>query len=329
MPRFSAFTRYGHLAFSGAPSAPERIYRSLRAAYFDPRSGVAAIDVTPGTYHEAKLYARAMALASAEASLKRAGNQGNPAKATEGLPHWERTYRLAPAPDATLDARRAEASARRKISRGNRWEAITDALEQILGDDLISVRAITVDEAATWPSSPGDGPGVYQRPEQPAKTIRLLEPVTTVAAPSTVAYEPWDANDSGLVLNAGDQLCIQPEVLEQAEKVTVSAVDLASDPLLLTATFENAHDEGSFATTGDTPLWWSTTGHLLIVVTSEAALDVDTLARVDNELMRRTKAGTTWSIVEPSTPGAETVGPFTLGSSPLGAVTVGEIPIEP
>ena len=329
MPLYSAFTRYGMLAYSGAPSEAEKIYKSLVASFVDPRTGDAVIDTTPGTYHESKLYARAMAVASARATVQRAANQRNPLTATESMPHFERAYRLAPGPLDLIETRRAEAAHRLLAPRGNRWEAMTDELDRILGDSLLAVRPVRYVEATVWPTSPADGPGVFVLPEQPAKLIRLLEPITAPGVPSTVSYENWDTSQVAIAVAAGDSLSVQPENQALAEKVTVTAVAGTGASRTLTAVFENAHDQNAAATTGPAPIWWSTVGHLFIVVEHAAALDSALVARVDELLTRIAKAGTTWSIVEPSSPSAETIGPFALGSSPLGLVPVGVLAIEP
>lgn len=494
MPEYSVFTQYGFLEYDSENPDAENIYDSMRAGHTDKRTGLPAIDTTVGTYHEAKLYARACAIADGNASIRRAANQGDALKETESLPHDEKAYRLVPRPGATLEERRAAVAERRLIPRGTRYEAIYDALTIILGDDLIAVRPIAPEEATTWPSSPGAGPGVFARPEQPAKAVRFLEPVTgpftepsdsyselladtadglistagvnfsaigqaftgnggvlalarfllatngaptgaavakiyahsgtfgssavpTGAALATsnpfavsvltatptliallfsgsnritlvdaakyfvvieysagsignsvdvyyqlsgshdgnaatfdsptwsayagsdlafyvetvreidVAYENWDTTEPALQLARGDVLCVEPENLGLAEKVTLVRVDGTEATRRLTAVFAKPHDDRCSATTGLTPLWWSDTGHLLIVVTDEAALDAEFVDRIDACLTRVAKAGTTWSIVEPTEPGDPTVGPFTLGTSPLGAVTVGELEV--
>lgn len=327
MPRYSDLTPYGQLEYSSEPSDAEKIYDASVAAYTDPRTGTPAIDMTIGTYHEAKLYARSLALADAQSAVKRAANQDDALKATEGLPHFERKYRITPPHRATLDTRRTKAAARRRISRGNRFEALHEALSTILGSTLIAIRPIAPHEAVRWPANPGAGPGVFVRPERPSQVIRLTAPVTLTGAPSTIGYENWDATQPPLQLVKGDVLAVQPENLGLAEKVTIAATAGAGVSRTLTATFAKAHDQFASASTGPVPIWWSTLGHILVVVTHEAALNAELVAEVDEYLGRALKGGTTWSVVEPSVPGDSMMGPFTLDASPLGAVPISALPI--
>lgn len=496
MSEYSVFNSYGNLEYSSAPPAAEKIYNSLRASYVDRKTGIAAVDLTPGTYHEAKLYALAMALGDASNSTVRASNQEDALTATESIPHFEKAYRLSPRLTMTLEQRRAAVARRRLLSRGNRRETLYDELTTILGAALIAVRPIVIDEAITWPSDPSAGPGVFARPEQPASVVRLLDPVTAVGettcdsysesnqsniyavgngtidaagqtftgngtyvsavrfylkksgtplgtavvkiyahtgtfggadglptgaplavsdelVPSTLTgsyalttfsfasdpvlleddvhyvamleytagtlgntidmgvdttgpthdgrkiyrtiadggwyadspgdlcfyvlgrpfcdlrYENWDTTHAAIQLGKGDDLCVQSENLGLAERVRILSVTGTGDARSLRASFENAHDVGASATTGPTPMWTSDAGHLLVVVTHEAAVNAELVGQVDELLTRRTKSGTTWSIVEPTTPGASTIGPFTLDTSPLGAVTIASAPIVP
>lgn len=494
MSEYSCFNSYGQLEYSSDLPDAEKIYTSMVAGYTHPKTGLPVVDMTVGSYHESKVYARAMALADANASTRRAGNQEDPLKATENLPIFEADLRIAPKPTASIDARRSAVAARRVVSRGSRREAIYDGLTQILGSALLAVRPIARSEATLWPTTPlnaSRGPGVFARPSQPAKLVRLLDPVaqtgfvtadsysetsqdsdaalqdtvgadlsaigqsfigndgallkctfylkksgaptgnavakvyahagtfgatsiptgtplatsspvdvsslTTshvltgfsftganqiilasgtpyvvvleysggsggnvvqagidISAPTHggnlstfgggtwsplvgfdacfyvytalgVAYQNWDITRPDLQLAKGDVLCVQPENLGLAEKLTIVAVEGAGATRRLHATFSNAHDAGAAATTGVTPIWWSNCGHLLVVVTAAAALNAELCGQVDEFLTRHAKGGTTWSIVEPTTGGAATIGPYTLGLSPLGAVTVGSV----
>lgn len=329
MPLYSAFTSYGQLEYSSEPSDAEKIYDAARAGYIDPKTGTATIDLSEGTYHESKLYARALAIADAKATVRRSGNQENPLKAVEALPHHEAELRLPPRATATIDERRAAVAVRRRRSRGNRYEALYEGLSRILGAALIAIRPIGAHEGTTWPASPATGPGVFVRNDQPAKVVRLLDPVTTLGAPLTVAYENWDTTQPDIQLVKGDVLAVQPENLGLAEKVTIASVAGVGTARTLTATFSKGHDQDASASTGPVPIWWSTLGHMLVVVAHEAALDAELVAQVNEYLERTLKGGTTWSIVEPTTPGASTIGPFTLGVSPLGAVPIESMPIVP
>jgi hypothetical protein len=185
---YSCFASYGQLEFSSDVAEAEKIYESMRASYTHPKTGLPVVDMTPGSYHESKIYARAMAIADANAATRRAGNQEDPLKATENLPIFESELRIAPKPTASIDARRAAVAARRLRSRGSRREAIYDGLTQILGSALLAVRPIAPVEATLWPSLPANGPGVFARASQPAKLVRLLDPVVHTGLITADAY---------------------------------------------------------------------------------------------------------------------------------------------
>lgn len=332
MPLLSAFTPFGMLAFSSSPSEGEKVYRSMRASYQDPRDGSQTVDMSPGTWQEAKLYATAMMIAAANVTLQRAGKNLRGETAYEMLTAHEDKFSIAPGPNDTAAQRQAILAARQKLARGPRREAITEALRAILGDSFLAYRPITTSEASVWPSSPGSGPGVWTLPTVPARVIRITDPITASSSgfsgsafAKTVGYENWLPNEPDILLRVGDALAIQPENLGLAEKVTVTAVSETGASRTFTATFANGHDQNCSATTGPMPLWTSTKRFVLIVVKSTAALDKESVRRVDELMERASRGPTLWAIVQPTTPGASTIGPFTLGSSPLGAVTVAQV----
>jgi hypothetical protein len=76
------------------------------------------------------------------------------------------------------------------------------------------------------------------------------------------------------------------------------------------------------------PLWTNSKRHVLIVVKASAAIDAAIVRRIDDLFRRMMRGPTTWAIVQPTTPGAATTGPFAIGDtlgSPLGAVPVESI----
>lgn len=91
MPLFSDFTPFGLLDFSSADSDAEKVYRALKANY-----GEEAFDYTIGTEHEADVYATAMAIGAARATVLRAGNQHDPRTAFELLPAHEASLGIVP-----------------------------------------------------------------------------------------------------------------------------------------------------------------------------------------------------------------------------------------
>lgn len=157
MPLFSDFTPFGLLDFSSADSDAEKVYRALKANY-----GEEAFDYTIGTEHEADVYATAMAIGAARATVLRAGNQHDPRTAFELLPAHEASLGIVPPRGASLASRQEKAGQRNMVLRGSRPEALQEALEDILGDALLAIRVITRAEADKWPTSiTDDGPGLY------------------------------------------------------------------------------------------------------------------------------------------------------------------------
>ncbi len=329
MPRFSCFTPFGQLAFSSAPSEAEKTYRAMVAGYTDPRDGRRTISMARGTHAEARVYATAMAIAAAVVTTKRAANNQRPESSYEMLlAHGDR-FGVGPRANQMVKAYRDEVALAARYPRGSRHEFMIDGLSSILGSALLKYRITTHGEASKWPADPGAGPGVFSRPDVPPKLVRLLGPVTPDTFPSPVScpYENWDPGEPEILLSVGDVLCVEAEHLGQAEKVTVTSVTGAGGTRELTATFQKAHDQFCSATTGPTPLWFSTRRHIMIVVTAAAAADVELVRRVNAFMHRSVRSVTSWSIVQPVSPGASTMGPFTLNVSPLGSVPIGTVTI--
>lgn len=508
MPLFSAFTPFGQFEFSSDKSDAEKIYDAIKAGYTDPETGHPTLDMTPGTYQEAKIYGWAMAIAGANEFLKAAKYELRPETSYCLLEGYEKRYQTKPAATATVPERRALLLAKQKQARGPRFEALDEGLRAILGDSLLAIRPIDTTETETWPASPGNGPGVFNRHDTIAKTIRLLDSVArgtrktgicdsyypglydslwgiltpgsprvaqsftgdggtleaakfwihggihatnvvakiyahsgtfgstgipTGAALATsnnfsittdmetdsievyeaffpftggnritlvngtkyfvsieyatndelsvavttnetytginthpgniawddgggwdyeptpdsdlffevitskpgylleVAYENANTNAGEIQLYAGDVLTVDSGNLGLAEKVTVVEVEGTGEDRVFRAIFTKPHSAGALATTGTQPIWTSSKRHMLIVVDAATAVDPALVARVHAFMKQISRAPTTWAIVQPTTPGATTVGPFKIGSttgSPLGAVPLDSMNIE-
>lgn len=327
MPRYSAFTRYGLLRFSSAPSEAEKVYDAMVQSYTDPVTGRAALDLSHGTDLEARIYATSMAIGAAREAVKRAVAQQNPAASLDKLPDWEETFEVIPSRNDSIAERRAVLGTMAKLPRGARREAMEDGLRMILGDDFLAYRVLTTTEAETWPADPSTGPGVFSRVDLPPRRIRLTTPVTSATA--TVRYENWDTSQPEVLIGKGDVLCVQPENLGLAEKVTVTASEGVGDARTLTATFAHAHDVDASATTGPAPIWWSTKRYVLVVVKEAAALDMVTRRKVEAFMARAARTVTLWGIVSPATAGGSTIGPFKLGTSKLSVTTLGSLAVTP
>lgn len=140
-----------------------------------------------------------------------------------------------------------------------------------------------------------------------------------------VFYENWNRSLVEENIIPGDVLCVDPGNLGLVERVTVVSSEGAGATRRFSATFQKAHDAGTYATDGPVPLWSNTKRHVLVVVTAEAAVDPEQVRRVDELFKRIMRAPTTWAIVQPTTPGATTTGPFLIGTAtgtPLGTAPV-------
>lgn len=309
MPTFSVFQDFTAFKFSGKPSRGEMIYRALVAI----ESG--AFDLTPGTYEEARIYATAMGLARARYTLERAQNQTDPLKAIELLPQLEHDWGVVAREFDGIVARQRRVAAAFLLAKGAIRSAIEAGLRNILGNDFLALVPMdpanaTIDESLA----------LFSNPKLPFKLVRI-SPVTAVGVPFVVDYVNADTTATPITIDVDDKLVIEPENTGLQEVVTVVDADLVARTF--TATFANAHDDQSFASTQNYVPWTSTQCSLMVVTKPTSALDAEA-RRLVNEFMDKVSRGVwTWSIVQPTTPGAMTVGPFALDTSPLGAVPLG------
>jgi hypothetical protein len=284
MPLFSGFTPFGHLAFSGKPSHGESIYRTLKDNFGD------VFDTGDQGLQQARLYAQSMVLASAQYQLDRAKNNKFPGTATELLGVLEHDYQVVPSSKATLNDRRAYLSAVQKITRGNRREAIEDALRTLLGSDFIAYRTTLPADIATLPASPGTvgvfaGRGTQKKVFQIDGTIAIIG--TPVFVPITML------SNSGPPLT-GEKYCIDPDPRRNIEQVTIGIV--LPDPLFVEITFTKSHESGTLGTRPH-PYWISNQRYDRIVVSLAAAKDPETRRKI-NELMGRALRGVSqWAIM--------------------------------
>ncbi len=318
MPKFSAFTPFGMLTFASSPSRGERTYRAMYAMK------VGAFDLTRGTYAEAKVYAQSMGIARGRYALERAFNQQFPLTSTDLLPALEKNWAVIPSETDTILDRQLNVVARMMLVRGAKREAITAGLQAILGSNLIALRTFLPSEVVTE-QPVGDFGSLFARVDLPFKLIRLTGPVARLNTPTTVPYTNADPTSGAILVQKDDVFMFQPENTGLAEVVTITSAT-ADD---LTATFKRSHDVDSFATTQNWVNWTSTQRSYLVIVNSLVSIDAETVRRVDDFMGKVSRGVSSWNIVEPSTPGATTVGPFTLEVSPLGAVPLEEIRIIP
>ncbi len=318
MPKFSAFTPFGMLAFSSKPSHAENIYRSL----VDNLAG--AFDMSKGTHAEASAYARAMSLGRARYTLERAGNQADPLKATEILPNLEQDYDVRPPLSAGLFERRTFLSAQYRLPRGGVYTNVRAALQTVIGTDFLAYRLLNDVEAVDYPANPLTSTEINaQRVEVPGRFLKLTQPIVSTGF-LWADYENLDTTAGEVLLNGGDVVMVQPENSGLAERVKIFSVQGSGSTRQFRANFTKPHDVGTIVTTTNWPYWWSTKRFAFIVLKAASALDADKRRKVDELMSKLARGVSQWAIVQPSSPGATTVGPFTL-PVPLGTVTLGSV----
>jgi hypothetical protein len=264
-----------------------------------------------------------MGIARGRLALERAENQQNPFKCIEMLPHLEKDWCVVPGESDTLLERQAAVAAKMVLVRGARREALEEGLRAILGSNFISLRETYQDEVSAITSAAQ----TFTRPEIVAKNVRFTSPVGKLSASPfffscTVYYEGIGGD---VVLQKGDILTVQPENSGLKEVVTVIAADEKS----FDANFKNTHDIGAYATTANYVDWASTKRTLYVVAKTAAVINAPTVRKINDFLSRACRGITTWHIVQPTTDGSTTMGPFTLDSSPLSMVPTGLVSIVP
>lgn len=284
MPLFSAFTPFGHLAFSGRKSHGESIYAALKDNFGD------TFDLdSAGSHQGARLYALAMCLADAQYQLDRAGNNRNPETATELLALLEHDYQVSPPPTATLPQRRAVLAALRKISQGNSRGAIEAALTILLGSDFIEYRTTALADVVTWPSSPGTV-GVFARPDAQKKAFKLTEAISITGIPLTVHYTAIGGSEAPV---PSETYCVDPDSRNPSiEQITISTATATT----ITATFEKSHEPGA-CMVRPLPLWVSNQRTDVAVVSLAAATDPETRRKVNELLGKALRSVSQWYVV--------------------------------
>lgn len=282
MPLYSAFTGYGHLAYSSRTPRAQVVYESLREGMGD------LYDETFDGIQQGRLYAQAMCIASAQLQLERAANNANPSKATELLALLEQDYQVTPEYGATLEERRAELAARAEASKGCSRTVVEAALSNLLGSDFVDF--ITVpdpEDVVTWPSSPGTV-GVFAAAGAQKKSFVIAPAVSITLTPITVGYTTIAGSEKPI---AGESYTVDPDSRGAPERVTI----LSSTATTITATFTTAHEPGTVATTPH-PMWISNQRYNLIRVTRSCAQDPVKVRKI-NELMARMLRGVSqWGI---------------------------------
>jgi hypothetical protein len=283
-------------------------------------------DLSVGTHAEAKIYAQARGLARAALTMVRANNQYYFSKATEMLPGLEKDYGITPGALDDLTTRRRRGAALEKLFAGGSVPSISSGLRTLLGSAFLGIRSLAPVETVVTPTVPfGSAKLNATNTGSPPKFLKLVDPVLQTGTPVWVTYTNLDATIAETRVTVGAQFMVQPENTALAELVTIAAIQGAGATRQFQATFTNVHDVGANVTNMDWPAQISTQRLLLIVVTAAASIDPNQRRLVDEFMAKAATGVTDWAIVQPTTPGALTIGPFTLGSSPLGAVPIGSL----
>ena len=306
MPLLSCFTPCGHLKMSGERAHGQKIYETLRDTLLGP-----GYSQNPTSNVQARLYATAMACAAALYTLERARNQTDPYKCVELLAAQEKDHRIVPVPGSTIRERQTVLAARMAASRGARREAVEAVLASVLGAALVEYRTRDASLVDVLPA-PGDEADVgnFVAPTTPAKILRVLHPGVTVGGSSLVRYEMV----SGEEIANGDYLCVDLDPSQtRTERWHVSALNTSTKRFLTPSVY--AHSAGVLATTGATPVWWSSQRYNLVETDADAAADAVVRAQIDEALARQLRVVSTWGITD----GSE----FTALSGRIGISVIG------
>lgn len=318
MPLTSAHTPYGVLRFARSISSAEKIYRSMS------NSLKGAFDLTHGTDLEAEVYATARSIARSGMALTCAGNQARALTATSCLNNLETDYGIVPGARDDLNTRRKRVHAKEIAAQGSSLAAIVAGLRALLGTNFLAVRTLSSSEATVTPATPyGDVRVAARLPTMLPKFCKLIDPVCQTGSALWVTYGNLDLTAGEVDLIVGDTPMVQGENSALGEQVTVLAVQGTGTSRQFQAVFTKAHDPGATVTTADWPVGTSTGNTYLIVVAAAASIDTNQRRLVDEYMASVVTGVDCWATVQPTTPGALTIGPFTVGNSPLGAVPLG------
>lgn len=317
IPLFSIFTPFGALAFSSKPSRVQAIYDAMIANLNErPNEN---FDISPGTNIEAMVYARARTQAMARYTLDRAFNNAQPGRATETLPIHEKEFEVVPGPHDSLADRRRVVAARALLPGGAGYINVTNALTTLLGTGFINFRLTPESERINFPTVGGTSPGNFVVPLATIKQITITGVISVgLGSPQFVLYQPWNPAEPVSLLN-GDSIVVDPKIYGITERVTIGLVT----PTSFSATFNKAHDAGTFATTAPYPFWRSSRRHSLVIVTRATAENNDKRRQINELLSRLLKATDSWDIV-PDLDGSHTA-PIKTDDAVLGRVHYGAV----
>lgn len=322
MPAFSAFARFGHLRFSAKKTEAQIIYERMVAAVGGEEmvaDGGYGID----TALHARIYAHAMALATAKRNFDRVLGNENPTTSVELLSYHERDYGLAPLPEDTDDQRRAALEVAQRVAEGCRHDVLHGAMSELLGDDLVAVRLLDATEYTVYPSNwstPATRPGTWKRSDVVAKRRTLDASVSTIGE-STVATTYLGGSSEMFAI--GDTLVVEPGLVGRQEAATVSGVTGDS----FTANFTKPHPAGSIVSTEPWPTAASSSRNVIIVATSAVARSSAWRKKVGARLRGLLRVVDSWELVEEYSAGQ--LGPFIPGEGIPGVTPVVQLSTTP
>jgi len=311
MPHCSAFTPCGLLRLEDAEPLAESIYRSSVASY----SG--QLSTEEGSRLDAHLYAQSIAIAAARTTLLQAGAEVLPSGALAMLAEREREYGVVPAAGDTVSDRRGVLAARKLLPIEPTQTNVELALRSALGDAFVAYRTTDVDDAVMWPAAADDPALLFAAASTPRKLVKLTTAVmpgshVVTYADVPVPMSPQPAPPTDVLV--GDVLLVDPGNSARSERVTVTAAGVGA----FEATFANAHDDGSLATTASFPQWQSTKRHSLVVLTAAGAADPETRRKANDVMARAARGVSTWAVTSG--------GPFLLNQSLLNLHLFAAIP---
>lgn len=323
MPRYSAFTPYGHLSFSSKKAHGERIFFAMRNGLGEPDE-----NVTSDFDSEAmsRIYAQAIGLSRLRHTLERAGVQFRPDRILELLPRAEDEYGLTPKFDSSIDDRRVELGRATVKPGGAVRSNITRLLDERLGADFLVYRTVPTGELVTSPPTmPGNGNFVAPMSTR-GKLSRVTGSIATLATTISIAFTHVAG---GLAMDPGALIVLDPDKEGLREAATVSAtsppaIDAQGDgTATIIRTDPKSHDPGALFTTAPFPFWVSTKRTALIVLSDAAARDPEKRRIVDEVMRKNARAISRWAIVD----SAGATGTFKVGTTGLGLTTIGSIAI--
>lgn len=325
MPRFSIFTPLGHLRFSRLPAIGKRLFDLGAASLGDSRPGTPKIERANNGFVFAWLYAWSMTLGSVYLLQERAGQQWDPERVTDLLELQERERGSIPQAGWTVGQRRAQLARMRRLIQDISANGVRNALAALLGGAFLAYVPTAKDDAVNWPVTLGDSPMLLALPSLQRRVATLTSTIASVGSPVTATYTER-ATGAEWRLSAGDEVVIEPENPDRAERVTLTAAfdTDGSAPYYLTFTPTKPHATGVCILRAPFPFWAGSKRHSLVILSAEGAEDAESRRLAQWLMERYARATSTWDIAGANDDGVS-AGPFTVGGGKLGVTPIGYV----